>query len=312
MGGEVLPPRIEGTVAVGGRRRLGFAEFGSPGGRPVMWLHGTPGARRQVPAPARALAVERDLRVVGIDRPGIGSSTPHRYESIRDFAADLDIVADRLGFDRMSIIGLSGGGPYALGAGAVLPDRVEAVGILGGVAPTRGPDAIGGGLVALGAAFAPALSIASAPIGMGLSRMLRIARPLANPALDLYARLSPEGDRALLLRPEFRAMFLDDLINGSRKQFHAPLADVMRFAREWGFDLADVKVPVRWWHGDADHIVPFAHGVHVVERLPDAELTVLPGESHLGGLDVTEDLFDALAAAARHGSRARRRRARPS
>jgi pimeloyl-ACP methyl ester carboxylesterase len=300
MGGEVLPPRVEGTVAIDRRRRLSFAEFGSPSGRPFVWLHGTPGAHRQIPVAARLLAVERDLRVVGIDRPGIGSSTPHRYASVREFATDLDIVADRLGFDRMAVIGLSGGGPYALAAGAALPDRVEAVGVLGGVAPTRGPDAIGGGLVALGAAFAPALSLASAPLGMGLSRMLRVARPLANPALDVYARLSPAGDRALLLRPEFRAMFLDDLINGSRTQFHAPLADVMLFAREWGFDLADVKVPVRWWHGDADHIVPFAHGLHVVDRLPDAQLTVLPGESHLGGLDVAEDLFDALVAAADH------------
>ena len=55
-----------------------------------------------------------------------------------------------------------------------------------------------------------------------------------------------------------------------------------------------MKVPVRWWHGDADHIVPFAHGRHVVDRLPDATLTVLPGESHLGGLDITEELFDSL------------------
>ena len=48
-------------------------------------------------------------------------------------------------------------------------------------------------------------------------------------------------------------MFLDDLINGSRKQFHPPLADVMLSAREWGFDLPAAKVPVRSWHGDADH-----------------------------------------------------------
>ena len=130
---------------------------------------------------------------------------------------------------------------------------------------------------------------------------MRVARPLGNPALEVYARLSPAGDRALLRRPEFKAMFLDDLINGSRKQFQAPLADVVLFARPWGFELSEVGVPVRWWHGDADHIVPFAHGQHVVDRLPDAQLTVLPGESHLGGLDVTEDLFDALEAAA--GSR---------
>ena len=86
--------------------------------------------------------------------------------------------------------------------------------------------------------------------------------------LDLYARLSPEGDRRLLQRPEFKAMFLDDLLNGSRTQLTAPMADVLLFTQHWGFDVADVKVPVRWWHGDADHIVPFAHGEHVVDAPP--------------------------------------------
>jgi pimeloyl-ACP methyl ester carboxylesterase len=55
-------------------------------------------------------------------------------------------------------------------------------------------------------------------------------------------------------------------------------------------------VPVRWWHGDKDHIVPFEHGVHVVSRLPDAELYTLPGESHLGGLGRGEEILDTLLA----------------
>ena len=74
-----------------------------------------------------------------------------------------------------------------------------------------------------------------------------------------------------MARPEIKAMFLDDMLNGSRKQLAAPFYDVVAFARDWGFWLDEVEVPVRWWHGDADHIVPFAHGEHVVSRLPDAE-----------------------------------------
>ena len=59
----------------------------------------------------------------------------------------------------------------------------------------------------------------------------------------MYGRVSPEGDRRLLARPEFKAMFLDDLLNGSRKQLAAPFADVVVFARDWGFRLDEVKVP---------------------------------------------------------------------
>ena len=56
----------------------------------------------------------------------------------------------------------------------------------------------------------------------------------------------------------------------------------------------DVRVPVVWWHGDADHIVRMAHGVHMVSRLPDAELRTLPGESHLAGLGVAEEIVTTL------------------
>jgi pimeloyl-ACP methyl ester carboxylesterase len=297
-GTQAIAPRVEGTVGVGGGRRLGFAEFGPPDGRAVVWLHGTPGARRQIPHEARAYAEREGVRIIGIDRPGIGSSTPHLHSSIVHFAEDLEVVAERLDLDPLVVIGLSGGGPYALAAGHALPHRVRAVGVLGGVAPTVGVDAIGGGLVAIGRRTAPLLKVARVPIGIGLTGAIRLATPFASSALDLYARLSPPGDRALLARPEFKAMFLDDLLNGSRKQISAPLADVLLFSKHWGFEVADVKVPVVWWHGDDDHIIPFEHGVHLVERLPDAELRVLPGESHLGGLGIGEEILEVLLAKA--------------
>jgi pimeloyl-ACP methyl ester carboxylesterase len=292
--GDVIGPRVEGTLKVDGRRRLGFAEFGPPTGRSLFWLHGTPGARRQIPSEAREFAEREGIRIVGVDRPGIGSSTPHVYDNIADFTTDLEVVADRLGIHEMGVIGLSGGGPYALAAGASMPDRVKAVAVLGGVAPTTGPDAVGGGLVSLARRFSPLVSVARVPIGVGLTGAIRVVKPVASRALDVYALLSPEGDRRLLNRPEFKAMFIDDLLNGSRKQFSAPLADLLLFSRHWGFDLADVDVPVRWWHGDADQIIPYRHGEHVVSRLPDAELHTLPGESHLGGLGAGEHILTTL------------------
>jgi pimeloyl-ACP methyl ester carboxylesterase len=291
---NVKRPALEGTVAVRDDRRLSFAEYGSRRGPAIVWMHGTPGARRQIPLEARAYAEENDLRIVGIDRPGIGSSTPHLYADILDWTHDLEILLDTLGIDTLRLIGLSGGGPYVLAAGVAMPERVHGVGILGGVAPTTGEDAVGGGLIQLAVRLAPLLSIARVPLGVALTGAIRLVRPLAGPALDLYAAVQPPGDRNLLARPEFKAMFLDDLLNGSRFQTSAPLTDLVLFTRDWGFAAADVTVPVRWWHGDDDHIVPLAHGQHLVERLPDATLKVIAGESHLGGLGIAQEVLGTL------------------
>ncbi|MDP9183242.1 MAG: alpha/beta hydrolase [Actinomycetota bacterium] len=293
---DVTRPRLEGTIAVRGGRRLGFASFGSPLGRPIVWMHGTPGARRQIPLVAREIADRDGLRIIGIDRPGIGSSTPHVYDDLHDWGADLEILTDVLGIDRFDVIGLSGGGPYTLAAGAALPHRVNKLAVIGGVAPTVGADAIDGGAVGFLRPVAPFVRVGRVPLGLALTVALRIARPVAGPALDLYRVGQPDGDKRLLGRPEFKAMFLDDLLNGSRKQVSAPLFDLLLFTRDWGFRLEDVKVPVQWWHGDADHIVPFRHGEHCVSRLPDATLHVMEGESHLGGLGLAEHILQGLTA----------------
>lgn len=89
-------------------------------------------------------------------------------------------------------------------------------------------------------------------------------------------------------------MFLDDLLNGARFQVGAPLADVILFTRHWGFEAADVKVPVHWWHGDEDHIIPHRHGLHMTARLPDATFSTIDGESHLGGMGVAKDVLGTL------------------
>ncbi len=294
----ITAARHEGTIRVREGRQLGIAEFGPPDGRAVVWFHGTPGARRQIPEEARLIAAADGIRIIGIDRPGIGLSTPHLYDQVLDLAWDVEIVLDRLGIEEVCTIGLSGGGPYALGTAVALGERVRSVGVLGGVAPTQGPDAIGGGLVGLATRFAPLLPPLRVPLGFALTAMMRVTQPLGRPLLKLYARTSPPGDRALLERPEFGAMFLDDLGTNGRRSMRAVIYDAILFTRPWGFDPADVKQRVIWWHGDADHIIPLAHAHHLVPRLPDAELRIRPGESHLGGLGATREVLQSIVLAA--------------
>ncbi len=292
--GHITAPRFERSVKVRHGRVLGVAEFGPPDGKGLFWLHGTPGARRQIPEEARQLAEARGLRVIGIDRPGVGLSPPHQYESVADFVPDLELVADQLGVERFSTVGLSGGGPYAMAAAARLPDRVASVGVLGGVVPTVGPDAAPGGLVGLAHRLRYLLPVVEVPAGYALQTFVRLARPLGPQVLELYSRVSPPGDREVLRRPEVGAMFLDDILENGSRGLRSVVHDGILFTREWGFTAEDVAVPLTWWHGDADHIVPLAHAEHLVPRIPGATLHVRPGESHLGGMGIAEEVVSTV------------------
>jgi len=289
-----LAPNVEGTVKLADGRRLGFAEFGAPRGQAVFWFHGTPGGRRQVPLEAREMAAARDVRLIGVDRPGIGASSRHLYKSVSDWSVDIEHLADRLGFERFAVVGMSGGGPYTLACAHALPQRVAVAAVLGGVAPARGGDAVPGGLVALAARFEPLLRHVHRPIGAALTAAIWPLRPFASPLFNAFAAISPAADRIVFARPDIKAMFLDDLLRGSRTNLSAPICDLLLFSRDWGFPLAEIRVPVRIWHGDADHMVPIAHGHWLAARIPGAVIRVRPGESHLGGLGAAAEVLDTI------------------
>ena len=289
------PPRVEGTVTLPDGRRLGFAEFGDPRGPLVLWFHGSPGARRQVPPAGRHAADELGLRVVCVERPGVGVSTDHAYRDLRDWAVDVSVVADRLGHERFLVVGLSGGGPYALACAHELPDRVAAVGLMGSLVPTAGDEAAATGLVALSRPFNRVLTALRRPLGLGLWGFVRATNPLAHPLYQGFARVMPEGDRRVLGDPALEAMFVDDLVLGGRRQFQAMVNDFVLIGRPWGFRLADVRVPVRWWHGDSDPFVPLEQAQRTAAVLPDCVLVVRPGESHLGDFAAADEVLTTLA-----------------
>jgi len=293
-GSYLEPPRMEGAVRLAPGRRLGYAEYGPAAGRALLWFHGTPGARRQVAPEARALAREHGVRLIAVERPGIGASTPHFYERMVDFARDIETLADALGLERFAVAGLSGGGPYTLACAHEMPERVVAVAVLGGVAPVVGPDAVRGGASGLIRAFAPVLYRARQPLGGMLRGIVRTLEPFGERAMDLFASQMPPGDQRVFADPGIRRMFLDDIQIGGRKNMQALCLDVTLFSRPWGFGLGDIRVPVHLWYGDADVIVPLHHGEHMAQRIPGSTLRVRPGEGHLGGLGASREIFEAL------------------
>ena len=293
---RVEKPRAEGRFYLPAGRRLGFAEFGDPSGDPVLWFHGTPGGRRQFPLLGRRAAEKLGLRVIVVARPGTGLSDPHPYQAVGDWASDVAQVADALGAERLAVAGLSGGGPYALACGAVPPlkSRVAAVAVLGGVVPSVGPDALATGAIELARRFAPLVHQLRRPLAETVNGLLLPLIPLSHYACQAYASMIPEGDRRVLKDPEMEGMFIDDLVLLAKGRFQAIVDDARLFGRDWGFRLADVAAPVRWWHGDADNIVPLRDAQAAVDLLPNAELVLRPEESHLGGFASADEVLAFL------------------
>jgi pimeloyl-ACP methyl ester carboxylesterase len=293
---ETPQPRLEGTFVLSHGRSIGFAEYGSAGGTPIFWFPGTPGGRRQIPPLARTVATERGIRLIALERPGLGSSTPHLYESVLGWADDVEEIADRLRLGRFGLVGLSGGGPYVLACAYRIPARVVAAAVLGGVAPSCGDGAHPGGAVGRAARYHRILRTFHEPLALAAWATVYSLRPLASQVFDLFATTMPEGDQEVFGRPEMKEMFIDDMLRASRRQLRAPLYDAVLFTKPWGFSLRDIRVPIRLWHGDADTFVPLDHARHLAALIPDAELTIRPREGHMGNLDAAEEIIDTLLA----------------
>jgi pimeloyl-ACP methyl ester carboxylesterase len=53
------------------------------------------------------------MRLLALERPGFGLSTPEPNRRILDWPIDVQSFAKGMQLDQIAVMGLSGGGPYA-------------------------------------------------------------------------------------------------------------------------------------------------------------------------------------------------------
>ena len=121
-------------------RKLGYAEYGATEGRPILYFHGFPGSRLDLPlCVTNDIATDLNVRIIAIDRPGIGLSDFKRKRTFLDWPDDVVELADERSLDRFSVLGMSGGGPYAVVCAYMIPERLTSVGIVSGMGPANAP-----------------------------------------------------------------------------------------------------------------------------------------------------------------------------
>ncbi|NKN32533.1 alpha/beta fold hydrolase [Marichromatium bheemlicum] len=260
-------------------RQLGYTEYGTAHGRPVCYCHGFPSSRREAGLLHQA-ARRQGIRLIAPDRPGYGLSSDQPGREIRDWPADLAALADRLALDRFDLIGVSGGGPYALACVEALPTRVGhclLVCPLGPIYldPVRRAMAPG---VRLSLSLARRIPWLTERIYTGPVPALLAARP------ELVARLryrnAAAPDRAVLDRPEVTAALDRTIVDAMCNGAPGARRDLHLYPRPWGFDPTGIDRTITLWHGDTDNTVPLAHAHWYAHHLPACRARILRGEGH--------------------------------
>ena len=251
-------------------RTIGYATWGDPDGTPLFIGHGTPGSRLALSPGLDDPEWIRQQRLlfVGVDRPGYGYSGPWAEASLLDCAGDLVRVADALGLERFWALGVSGGAPYVLALGVLVPERLGGVAVVSGLGMLDRPGALEG----MSEDDVEETEMArEAPDELATARG-EAARAIQEDPEAIFAGLSeglPEVDRRALERPEVRAFLIETIQEAVRQGATGWIDDELRQVRPWPFRL------------EADVWVPAHHAKHLAEGIAGSRLWLYPDEGHL-------------------------------
>jgi proline iminopeptidase len=133
-----IEPHESGMLAVGDGNEIYWETCGNPAGKPVVFVHGGPGAGAG-PFNRRFFDPEA-YRIVLFDQRNCGRSLPHAGDPVIDLSAnttahlvaDIERLREHLGIERWLVFGGSWGSTLALAYAQAHPDRVTEI-ILRGV-----------------------------------------------------------------------------------------------------------------------------------------------------------------------------------
>lgn len=269
------------SVATSDGRTLTVREGGDPEGFPVLSISGTPGSSTLYEPHTRD-AVERGIRLFSYDRPGYGGSTRQKGRTVADCAGDIAAVCDALEIERFGVWGISGGGPHALAAAALLPDRVVAAAALASVAPydAEGLDYLAGMGEQNVEEFGAIFEGEDAHRAATERQRLGLISATPDQLVELWQTLLGPSDREVATGV-LAAFLLDHMRAGIGSSGDGWFDDDIAFVTPWGFDLASIRAPVQLWQGAQDQFVPYGHGVWLAEHIPGVDARLTEEDGHL-------------------------------
>ena len=278
---------VSETATLPGGRKLGFARWGARDGHTVFYLHGAQSSRVEggfFDQPALKLGAN----IVSIDRPGMGLSSPQPFRTVSDHAKDVGQLAECLGCHEYSIIGTSGGAPFALACARFHDsERLKAVALVAGLGPpSLGSKGMGfvNKLFFFGYCYAPSLvRLVTVPIWKSQLRLTddkfleATQKRLQSPFMGL-----PNKDKEVLAVPGVTETFIASTREHFRQGFDASIQDGTLFGSDWDFKMQDITFrPIKLWYGKQDVNVPARMGEEIKRMLGDRAEFHLEDETHI-------------------------------
>jgi pimeloyl-ACP methyl ester carboxylesterase len=243
-----------------------------------------------------ASAAEQGVRLIGLDRPGVGRSAPKPGYHLLDWPNDVVEVADQLGIERFAMEGLSAGGPYALACAYAIPQRLTACGLISTVSPPDLMRKAGTGFLRamwwIGAR-APRLVLLYARL---VQRMTGSDAASIEKYLARYAARLGGADQELLSNPEMRGPIAQAMAESFRQGAAGNLEIVLAEGQPWGFRVEQIGFEQLFlWHGEQDRIMPIAPARLLAQSLPHCSATFYADEGHFSTMaNHAQDIFRAL------------------
>ena len=271
-------------------QKLGYAIYGDPEGYPVYYMHGFYGSRLEAQL-AAAAAEKCGIQLIAADRPGVGKSTSEAGRSLDSWASRIEKLADHLGHDRFHVLGVSGGGPFALATARQLGHRVTGLALCGSLAPWIDRRILPGNYrIALWANYScrPLLKMVNLALYCGARR---------TPGLlirTIALKLSP-ADKRILKEATTKEILRASLSAAAAQGPRYGDEELAIFGSNWSSLLTDLSSPIDIWHGSADHVVPVAMAHQLKAGLPQATLHIIPAAGHFSlPIEHAEKIFDCL------------------
>ncbi|KAF4971306.1 hypothetical protein FSARC_1825 [Fusarium sarcochroum] len=293
---ENFPDRIA-TLADG--RKVSYAIYGiqDDNAPTCFYFHGFPGSHHEGYITNTA-ALKAGLRAIAVTRPGYGDSTFQKNRTLLDYPKDILELADLLSIQRFGIMGVSGGGPYAIACLKEIPrDRLVGICTIAGVMPMS--FSTQGMMSTLRIMFNVA-PYTPGVLGWVIDRVLgNVARDLEHPEKleeavnkDIEGR-APSDKEVWKNHPDLKLAVISATRAAMKQGGYATAWDAKIYGSDWGFKLEDVKFEkgqMVMFHGDQDVNVPVNVSEKAAKLMPNAELRVMKGESHMSLVTKTEEV----------------------